>query len=169
MKIPTKLTLLIIGCLFLLGNISAQTINRKVITLGLSSGIAFAEDFESVEVDFNIGYFPARDLALGLELTTNNITVGTDDYPYPSFGLGLFMRFYPATNFYTHISYESGSVGDNYDYNKFTINLGYSHFLSRSIAIEPKVFYAFHNESGKSYDHHLPGIGLGIQTYLNRH
>jgi hypothetical protein len=175
MKISTKITLSLIGWLFLFQFTSAQTINRNAWNLGLTSGIAHMGDSESHDADgyyhvsFNIGYFPAADLAFGLEFNYSNITL--DNGPYPAIGIGPFFRVYSTKNFYLQVSYEAGVVvyDELVDYNKFTINLGYSLFLNKSFALEPKIFYVFHNESGNDWDFNGPGIGLGIQSFINRH
>lgn len=163
-----------IGWLFFVQITSAQTINRKAWNFGLTSGIAHMGGNESFDVNgyyhasLNLGYFPVSDFAFGLELNISNISF--DHGPYTAFGIGPFIRLYPGKNFYSHVSFEAGFVGDDlYDYNKLTFNFGYSFFLSKSIALEPKVFYVFHNESGRSFDFSGPGIGLGIQSFLNRH
>ena len=117
--------------------------------------------------DLNLGYFIATDFEFGFELDVSNIIF--DDGPYPAAGVGTFIRFYFAKNFYSHMIYEFGLAGDDaYDYTKFTFNFGYSLFLNHSIAFEPKVFYVFHNEPGSSFDFNGPGIGLGIQLFINR-
>jgi hypothetical protein len=174
MKIPTKITLSLIGWLFLFQIASAQTINRNAWNLGLTSGIAHMGDNESFDADgyyhasFNLGFFPAANFAFGLEANYSNFNF--DNGPYPAIGVGPFIRFYLAKNIYSHASYEAGLAGDDaYGYDKFTFNFGYSLFLNKSFALEPKIFYVFHNESGDSFDFNGPGIGLGIQAFINRH
>ena len=174
MKNPTAITLTFLGWLLLFQTISAQTINRNSWTGGLTSGIAAMGGNKTYDAKgyyqagLSLGYFPVTDFGFGLELDISNISL--NDGPYPAFGLGPFIRFYLGKNFYSHANFEVGFVGDDlYDYSKITFNLGYDLFLGQSFALEPKLFYVFHNESGRTFDFNGPGIGIGIQSFSKRY
>lgn len=173
MKNLTTVSLSLIAWVFLFQITSAQTVNRNAWNIGITSGIGNMggnkeHDVKSYyHVGLNLGFFPAADFAFGFELDINSIHF--DDGPYPAYGLGAFIRFNFEKNFSLGTSYDVGPAGDDADfYNKLTFSLGYALFLSKSIALEPTVFYVFHNEAGSSRDFNGPGIGLGIQSFLNR-
>ena len=99
MKNLMKITLTLVGLLFMSQMLTAQTVGQGAWMVGGSGGFESRsfKDIDGSETTIrlapNIGYFIADDLAIGLSLNIENISPLVGDSG-TNFGLGPFVRFY---------------------------------------------------------------------------
>jgi hypothetical protein len=150
---PFSKTNLIIG-----GSISYY--GEKVKGIGSSSIYpfpAFTKDIKEFETDLYFGYFIINHLALGLktdililrqkEVVNFNGSSSKDDHD--AIYIGPFMRYATNPGFFFEVSYSLGKEKTKtyyeYSWTNYSIStgIGYSIFVSKSVAIEPQVKYKY--------------------------
>ena len=173
MKNLVKFTFTLIGFLCLSQTISAQAVNQGAWMVGGSGGFQSTNFKDSdlsvttINLSPNLGYFIADDLAIGLALNLESVSI--DGESSTNFGLGPFIRFYFADAIFAQVGANLG-LGDA-EFTDIEIGLGYSWFVDNSVAIEPKLFYRIHNvddENPIDFDASVFGLSIGIQAFVDR-
>ncbi len=166
MKMFTKLTLtaaLLIGFLF---NLNAQTVGKAAWMIGGSASLDIVKpkDVDATttwQLNPNLGYFFADDLAIGLGLSLFDLGEGFDTQA----SVGPFVRYYITDPIFIQ-------AGANFELNEgggtsFGAAVGYSWFLNDGVAIEPALYFQSYNNDGDAFDFSQYGLSIGIQAFAN--
>jgi hypothetical protein len=144
-------------------------------------------DIKALETDLYFGYFIINNIALGFKTDilifsrkySFNLSTGSSKYVYHDLSFGPFIRYSTNSGLFFEGSYTIGLLKDkiqddittwkNYS---FSTGIGYSLFVSKSIAIEPEIKYKYlhrppyeieeDNEITSGLD-----FSIGFQIYLN--
>jgi len=153
----------------------------------INPDVTYITDIKTFEADFILGYFLINHLAFGLKTdfyfsenkTTNSLNSSTWDYINNDFLIGPVIRYYTKPGIflegYTAIGFHHRDIKDdpvkwrNYSW---SAGIGYSVFLTQSIAIEPVIKYrllhknAYKIEEGEEI---LKGLdfSIGFIIYLS--
>lgn len=169
MKLFTRTSLIAVVILAFSGLVSAQTVNQGAWMIGGSASLDITKykeaDESTTSILFNptLGYFIADDLAIGLGITVYD--AGIEDVD-AFFGLGPFVRYYVTDPIFIQ-------VGANLELNdgggtSFGAAVGYSWFLSNSVAIEPALYFNSYSNDGDFADYSAFGLSIGIQAFAGR-
>ncbi|MGG5578372.1 hypothetical protein ACPDHL_13650 [Myroides sp. C15-4] len=142
-----------------------------------STGYSFEEESFNINVTPRAGYFISDGIAIGLEIGTGFQTVKDGDNIW-SYKVMPFARYYfPEGASATGRFFGQGAVGisgaeiageSNTSF-AFNINAGYSHFVSRNVALEAIVGYNYSKSNQASATaHNGLGLSLGFQIFLGK-
>lgn len=137
-----------------------------------SLGYDFDSEVFNIALEPSAGYFVSDGVALGLKLIANYQTIKEGDNPF-SYGLLPFARYYfpegaTATNRWfaeAKAGIAGSRGGDDVNFG-FGAGLGYTHFVTPTVALEALAGY--NDLSGASASGTQGGLGLmvGFQIYL---
>ncbi|MEO7176666.1 MAG: outer membrane beta-barrel protein [Saprospiraceae bacterium] len=168
-----QLLFLVFG-LFLTEMASAQTVAQGAWMVGGSAGFS-SKKFKDVDgshteisIAPNVGYFVIDNLGVGLAVAISSFK-DTDEDAFTAWSLGPFVRYYVIAGLFPEIA--MGINGNNVEGSETTLSLrpaiGYSIFLNKSIALEPKLYYDL-GLSDVNKDIGEFGLSIGIQAFLGR-
>lgn len=140
-----------------------------------STGYSFEEESFNINLSPRAGYFITDGIAIGLELGAGLQTVKDGDNIW-NYKVMPFARYYfPEGASDTGRFFGQGSIGisgaevagESDTSFAFAINAGYSHFVSRNVALEAIVGYNYSksNQANASAQNGL-GLALGFQIFL---
>jgi outer membrane protein len=179
-----KKTLLTICALMLLNAAFAQFNQGRMLvggSLGFSStsnkansgGTITSDNKETIlSVSPNFGYFVVDNVAVGGSLTYISDTYkSTGGYSSTSSELliGPFVRYYVAPGFFGQGAVAIGSEsGPTANLTKWSLGVGYAHFLNDHVAIEPLIYYGSLTGKNNGVTASTSGLyfSVGIQAYL---
>lgn len=137
-----------------------------------SLGYDFDSEVFNIALEPSAGYFVSDGVALGLKLLANYQTIEDGDNPF-SYGLLPFVRYYfpegatPTNRFFAEAKagIAGSRGGDDVNFG-FGAGLGYSHFITPTVALEALAGY--NDLAGASAIGTQGGLGLmiGFQIYL---
>jgi len=137
-----------------------------------SLGYDFDSEVFNISLEPGAGYFVSDGIAIGLKLIANYQTIKEGDNPF-SYGLLPFARYYfpegasASNRFFAEAKagIAGSRGGDDVNFG-FGAGLGYSHFITRTVALEALAGY--NDLSGASASGTQGGLGLmvGFQIYL---
>ncbi len=142
-------------------------------------------DIKSFSLTPKVAFFIVDGLALGIvaDLTSTDYMEYYSNETYTEFTIGPVMRYYvPEWPLFFHFDLTFGKMieefyavsGKNTNVRKLKVGLGYALFLSRSIAIEPGLYYQNANHKTKSDlgSLELPinefVVAVGLTVFLNK-
>lgn len=142
-----------------------------------STGYSFEEESFNINITPRAGYFISNGVALGLEVGAGLQTVKDGDNIW-NYKVMPFARYYfpegasETGRFFGQgaIGISGAEVGGKSDTSfAFNVNAGYSHFVSRNVALEAIVGYNYSksNQSNASAHNGL-GVSLGFQIFLGK-
>lgn len=142
-----------------------------------STGYSFEEESFNINISPRAGYFISDGIAVGLELGAGLQTVKDGDNVW-NYKVMPFARYYfPEGASETGRFFGQGSIGisgadvagESDTSFAFAINAGYSHFVSRNVALEAIVGYNYSksNQANASSQNGL-GIAFGFQIFLGK-
>ena len=142
---------------------------------------------KNLETDLYFGYFLSRHFVLGvitdISMTKrkyeNSLTMRSRDYIYYDIAIGPFLRYYTVPGIFFEVSSSFGffhytSEENPYNWNNFSYStgIGYSFFLTKSVAFEPEIKYTYlyrnpyELEDSKEVSNKIV-FTFGVQFYLN--
>jgi len=169
------------GNLILGGSVRANGMKVEITDPSLVTDIHYSEkEFNS---DMRVGIFVSNNIAAGVKanilLTRTKFESGSTSY-FNDLLFEPFMRFYTPIGLFGEISYGFGNykVGvsnatDNHELkiNTWNLGLGYSLFISKSVAIEPMIAYEGRKniQNENQLIHKFKGVNaqIGVHFYLN--
>ncbi|MCY4779962.1 hypothetical protein ORI89_09895 [Sphingobacterium sp. UT-1RO-CII-1] len=136
-------------------------------------GYSFEGKSFGIALQPKAGYFVSDGIALGLQtnLGFQSVKDGDDIWNY---GISPFVRYYfpegasSTGRFFSQgdIGIAGANAGSDVSF-AFGINLGYAHFVTRSVALETTFGYNYSKANINAGDKSTGlGIGLGFQIYL---
>ncbi len=142
-----------------------------------STGYSFEEESFNINFTPRAGYFISQGVAVGLELGAGLQTVKDGDNIW-NYKVMPFVRYYfPEGASETGRFFGQGAIGisgaevageSNTSF-AFNINAGYSHFVSRNVALEAIVGYNYSKSNQSSASaHNGLGLSLGFQIFLGK-
>lgn len=169
MKMITKSMFTLLAFVCITQVMTAQTVGKGAWMVGGSAGFSSTKvknaDFSTTRIDLNpnLGYFFADDLALGLALDFNSTSV--DGNSSSTFGLGPFVRYYVTNPIFIQVGANLG-LNDGAG-TSFGAKVGYSWFLNDAVAIEPALFFTSYNNDGDLSDYSQFGLSIGVQAFTH--
>ncbi len=138
-----------------------------------SIGYSFESENFNIAISPKAGYFISDGLAVGLQLDGGFQSVKAADDIW-NYGISPFVRYYfprgasASGRFFAHgnIGIAGSQPGDGAAF-AFGLNLGYAHFITKSVALELTAGYNY-SEAANAYGDKQSGLGaaLGFQIYL---
>lgn len=181
MKNFSKILVTLITLVTMVQLVSAQTVNSGAWMLGGNVGFNSikSDGDDASETYFNIspnvGYFIMDNLAVGARLSL--FSQSYDGETESEFGIGPWARFYIVNGLFAQAGIDFGTAGFDVfslltDEGSSTLNLGvgYSWFLSPSVAIEPTLQYSIYSAADDALfgDYTRFGFNIGVQAFLGR-
>lgn len=158
---------------------------KKIVMLlvGLLSATATFAQFEQDKIYFsagasnlNLGYTGCEKFSADLQLKGGylfqdnwmalaNLGYGYHKYSPNTFSLGAGLRYYIEQNgIYLGVGVDYKHANHNYDDFMPNVNIGYAFFLSRTVTVEPELYY---NQSFKNHsDYSGAGLRVNFGIYL---
>jgi hypothetical protein len=169
MKLFTRTSLIAVVILSFSGFLTAQTVNQGAWMVGGSASldiVKYKEADESItqfHFNPNLGYFIADDLAIGLGLNVDDLGIEGVD---ATFSIGPFVRYYVTDPIFiqANVGLELNEGGGT----SFGAAVGYSWFLSNSVAIEPALYFQSYANDGDLFDYSQFGLSIGFQAFAGR-
>jgi hypothetical protein len=154
---------------------------------GTSPRQIYITDTKTFETDFYFGYFVVNHLVLGFKTDiivlsykhSFNLDNQSSKYSYHDLSLGPLIRYYTNSGIFFESSAAIGlqKNGNDGDFNKwrnfsFDTGIGYSLFVTKSIAIEPKIKYKYLNRPPYDIEDSTEiksglDFSIGFQIYLS--
>lgn len=173
MKTKSVITALVLSFLSTIGSFAQSDSDDyvfnegKIFVSGQFSGLNLNyNQFEELKLDVGLrgGYFVYNDLMalVNFQFATKKNNMGSDP---TEFVLGCGARYYIEQNgLYFGATVNWCNLKDVYNDVRPEVHLGYAYFLSRTVTIEPEVYYcqSFVNHSKYSGF----GLRLGLSFYL---
>ncbi|EHO12344.1 porin family protein [Myroides odoratimimus] len=142
-----------------------------------STGYSFEEESFNINITPRAGYFISDGIAVGLELGTGLQTVKGGDN-FWNYKVMPFVRYYfpegasETGRFFGQgaIGVSGSDIGGKSDTSfAFNVNAGYSHFVSRNVALEAIFGYNYSKSNQSSAStHNGLGISFGFQIFLGK-
>ncbi len=160
----------------------AQTVSQGVWMAGGSAGFSSSKQDGAgnsttiVDVIPSVGYFIIDNLSVGLNITYSSTSLNNSTLT--SLAFGPWARYYVIPNAFAQSGFNMGTNKINGDFGKATtknssmyLGLGYSAWLSNSVALEPIAYYNIQKEKDESDDvvrTNSFGLSIGFQVFLGR-
>ncbi len=156
---------MVIILLYLNSGLLAQTERGNWLVGGSASFYNNKYDTQ-LRLNPKAGYFIAKNLAIGIELSYLNYKFKPTNITYNSIGVGTFLRYYFLGNekgkFFTEASYSvSKQITENMWTNYYTAGLGYSYFINKNVALEVSA-----NVGQGKYSPRQFGLQIGFQIHF---
>lgn len=147
-----------------------------IVSLGASAQFEKGKWYGAASLSgLSLSYNSYDDLKLGIQakggylLSDNWMVMGivgyekqTNEAAYTQFGAGL--RYYFVKNgIYIGATASYMHNGDDHDDFMPSIHAGYAFFLSKTVTLEPEVYY---NQSVKDSDYNTIGLRIGLGIYI---
>lgn len=151
-------------------------LERGNMMIGGSAFAHMSEEERSFSLNPRLGYFLSDWFVLGSGFNLYRASISSRDN-FSQFELNLFSRAYPVKNLFLQLESDFLLFNSVASYNQHIISggIGYSIFISRSIAIEPTINYltrtiTIDDSSLENLSNNLSsfGIEMTVQAFLGR-
>ncbi len=180
---PTiKKFLFAVGLIIITHSLFSQTVSQGAWMAGGSAGFSSSKQdgagnsTTTIDVIPSAGYFIMDNLGVGINVTYSSTSLNNSTLT--SLAFGPWARYYVIPNAFAQSGYNMGTNKISGDFGKATtknssmyLGVGYSAWLSNSVALEPMVYYNIQKEKDESNDPvrtNSFGLNIGFQVFINR-
>jgi hypothetical protein len=171
----------LVWCMILFQFVSAQTVSEGIWMVGGSAGFSSSKQegveksTTSIDLTPYAGYYIIDDLGIGLSAAYSRTSF--NETSLTSLSFGPFVRYYVIQNAFAQASYRIGSLkidvsGESKTTNSdLNVGVGYSAWLSNSVALEPFAYLNFGTQKDEDSDPvntNSFGLNIGFQVFIGR-